>query len=57
MVVWLQAHFAKTQLVVKQSMAQDVPKHLNANALVDCGLVHTQNLATLGSQMCLAHLR
>ena len=32
-------------------------KHLSANAIVDCALVHTQNLATLGSRMCLAHLR
>ena len=57
MMVWLQAHLAKTQQVVKQSVALCVPKHLSANALVDSALVHTQNLATLGSRMCLAHLR
>ena len=57
MMVWLRAHFAKTQQVVKQFLASDVPKHLSANALVDCALVHTQNLATLGSRICLPHLR
>ena len=41
--MWVQAHFAKTQQVVKQSVAWGFQKHLSANALV-----HAQNLATWG---------
>ena len=51
------AQDAETQQV-KQSVEKGVPKHLSANALVGCALVHTlRDSATLGSRMCLAHLQ